>query len=274
MNPTRPTKFLACVAVSSISSLPLAEAVVVATETFTYADGAIAGQAGGTGWNYERTDEAGAPAQAPSDWDNVFGTPTVIGNALITNNGGAKREFGGATEGVGEPSNEREGAFRGNGTLFFSTTYRVDTLFAEGSTQWGGVSSYDFGAERIFWGMTGQGSATRYFGIDESGVGTTLSTIPIAANTTYTLLAMLDFDADRIALWVNPDGADSVTSYDVSRTYTGTNWSSALRFASAGGANVEWDNVKVATTFGEAVPETSASLLGLLGAATLLRRRR
>jgi len=274
MNPTRPTKLLACVAVSSFVSLPLAEAVVIATETFTYADGVIAGQTGGTGWNYERTDEAGAPAQVPSDWDDVFGTATVAGNALITNNNGAKREFGGATEGSGVPSNEREGAFRGTGTLFFSTTYKVDTLFAEGTGQWGGASSYDFGAERIFWGMPGQGTATRYFGIDESGVGNTLSTIPIAANTTYTLLAMLDFDADRIALWVNPDGADSATTYDVSRTYTGSNWSSAIRFASAGGANVEWDNVTVATTYGEAVPETSASLLGLLGAATLLRRRR
>ena len=128
--------------------------------------------------------------------------------------------WGGTTEGSGFPSNEREGAFRGTGTLFFSTTYKVDTLFAEGTGQWGGASSYDFGAEKIFWGMPGQGTATRYFGIDESGVGNTLSTIPIAANTTYTLLAMLDFDADLIALWVNPDGADSATTYDVSRTYT------------------------------------------------------
>ncbi|MBN8457877.1 MAG: hypothetical protein J0M04_08565 [Verrucomicrobia bacterium] len=251
------------------------QAAVIAADNFDYANGGIANQAGGSGWNNEFNDEAGAPAQSPSDWDTVFGNaPTVGGNALITNGGGTKREFGGAGEGVNFPSNEREGAFRGAGKWFLSATYRVDSLFAADTNQWGGVSSYDFGTERLFFGMPGQAAATRYFGIDESGVGATLSTIPIAAATTYTLLIMLDFNTDRIAMWVNPDGGDTESSYDVSRSYGGTNWSTAVRFASAGGTNVTWDNVLVTTTFGENVPETSVALLGGLGLFGLLRRRR
>lgn len=249
-------------------------AAVIGVENFSYPDGAIAGQTGGTGWNYERTDEAGAPVQAPSDWDSTSGTPSVLGGALITNNTGAKREFGGATEGSAAGTNEREGAFRGAGAMYFRTTYSVDTLFAAGTGQWGGVSSYDFGTERIFFGMPTQTTSPRFFGIVESGVGTTLSTIPVLANTPYTLVGVVDFDADRIALWVNPDSSDTPASFDVSRSYTATNWSSALRLASVGGANVTWDNFMVADSFADVIPETSASLLTVLGGAALLQRRR
>ncbi len=257
----------------AIAAAPL-PAAVIATENFDYANGPVAGQTGGTGWNNEFTDEAGAPPQAPSDWDDLWGNPGVVGNALVTNGGGAKREFGGAGEGVGFPSNEREGAFRGTGSFFVSMSYRVDTLFGAGSNQWGGLSSYDFGEERLFWGMPGQSSETRYFGLEISGVATSFSSIPIATNTTYNLVAMLDFDNDLVALWVNPDGADTATSYDVSLPYTNSNWSTAVRFASEGGANTTWDDVRIATTFAEAVPEPAATLLAGLGLLGLARRRR
>lgn len=266
----RTTCLLASLALGTAQSM----AAVIATDSFNYPDGPIAGQTGGTGWNNEFTDEPGAPPQAPSDWNVVFGAPTVVGGALVTNGSGAKREFGGIGEGVTEPSNEREGAFRGTGKWFLSVTFSVNNLFGAGQSQWGGISSYDFGAERIFWGMPGQSTETRYFGVEQSGVGTTLSAIPVIANTLYTLLIMLDFDADRIALWVNPDGNDTETSYDVSRTYTATNWSTAVRLASAGGADVTWDNLVIATTFAEAIPESSVALLGGLGLLGLLRRRR
>jgi len=252
-----------------------ATAAVIATDSFDYANGSIEGQAGGTGWNNEFVDEVGAPPQAPSDWDVVFGSaPNVVSNALVTSDNGAKREFGGAGEGVGEPSNEREGAFRGTGSVFISVSYRVDNLLPADSMQWGGLSSYDFSSERLFWGMTGQWGETRYFAVEISGVATALSPIPVAANTTYNLLAALDFDNDLVALWVNPDGTDTAASYDVSLPYTGTNWATAVRLASGSGASTTWDNVRIATTFAEAVPEPAATLLAGLGLLGLARRRR
>jgi hypothetical protein len=249
------------------------EAALIATENFDYADGSVVGQAGGTGWNYEQTDEPGAPAQSPSDWNNVFGSHQVVSSTLVTDNGGVLREFGGATEGTGA-SNEREGAFRASGALFFSTTMTVGAMLPEGQNQWAGVSSYDFGTERIFFGMPGQTAATRFFGIAAPGFGAdAIGTIPVASGATYTIVGMLDFDNDLLGLWVDPDGSDTAATFDVSKTYDGTNWSSALRLAS--GTAVTWDGLRVGTTFGDVVPEPSAPLLavGAAGVLFLMRRR-
>lgn len=257
--------------------LPLAsQAAIIATENFDYADGSIVGQAGGTGWSYERTDEVGAPAQSASDWDDVFGSHQVASSRLVTNNGGVKREFGGATEGVASPSNEREGAFRADGAMFFSTTITITAMLPVGQNQWAGVSTYDFGTERVFYGLPGQTTDTRFFGIGGGIGGDVLSTIPVLAGTTYTIVGMLDFDNDRVALWVNPDGSDNASSYDVSKTYTGTNWLTALRFAS--GTEAAWDNAVVGTTFGDVVPVPEPSVpliaLGAVGLFSFARRRR
>ena len=250
-------------------------AAVIAMDGFDYTNGPVAGRTGGSGWNNQFVDEVGAPVQSPSDWDVDFGNaPAVAAGALATNGGGARREFGGAGEGSAFPSNEREGAFRGTGRWFLGVTLRIDALSGAGTAQWAGVSSIDFGTERLFWGMTYQTTATRYFGFDDPAYGATLSSIPVAANTAYVMVAMLDFDNDRIALWVDPDENDTQSSYDVSRTYTGTNWSSAVRLASSSGTGVIWDNLRIATTFAEAVPEPSATALAALGFLAASRRRR
>ena len=255
---------------------PLAtHAALIATEDFGYDDGSIVGQAGGTGWNYERTDEPGAPSQLPSNWNNVFGDHQVLSGQLITNGGGVRREFGGSGEGSTQPGNEREGAFRAEGAMFFSTTMTVDSMLPAGQNQWAGVSSYDFLDERIFFGVPGQSGATRFFGISAPGFGgDTLGSIPVEPGTTYTIIGMLDFDNDLLGLWVNPDGTDTASSFDVSAAYTGGNWSTGLRFAS--GTTVAWDNVRVGTSFADVtVPEPSAPLLalGTAGLFFLVRRR-
>ncbi|WP_193214046.1 PEP-CTERM sorting domain-containing protein [Luteolibacter marinus] len=243
-------------------------AALIATENFDYSNGSIAGQSGGTGWNYERTDEPAAPAQTASNWNDTFGDAQVVSTALVTSGSGAHREFGGITEGTGGDSNEREGAFRGTGTMFFSVSYTPNT-----ANQWGGVSSYDFGTERIFWGAPGGTPGGNFFGIDVAG-DQTVSTIPVVTGQTYTLIGMLDFDNDLLGLWVDPDGSDTVTSHDVSAAYTGGNWSSALRLAS--GHESTWDDLRVGTTFADVapVPEPSTGLLGLAAAGLLFTRRR
>ncbi len=275
-SPRFPLLFAALLAAAFASP---AQAVLVGFDGFSYANGPIAGQTGGTGWAYERYDEPGAPAQSASNWDALTGAPQVTGGVLVTNGTAAKREFGGPGTGSTSPSNEREGAFQGSGVVYFSVSYSVDTLFANGTSQWGGLSSYDFGSERLFFGMVSQSTSTRMFGIQISGGANALSTIPITAGTLYTLVAAVDFDSDLVKLWVNPNGADFdsglTSSADVSLAYTGTNWSTAVRLASAGGANVSWDNLRVTTTFAEAVPEPSVALTACMtGMLAFLRRRR
>lgn len=248
------------------------QAALIATENFNYANGSIVDLSGGTGWTYEGTDEPGAPVQTPSDWDNAFGSHQVTSSALVTNNGGVKREFGGATEGTGT-SNEREGAFRAAGTMFFSVSMNVTAMLPAGQNQWAGVSSFDFGEERIFFGLPGQSSGTRFFGIAAPGFGAdSLSTIPINSGVSYTLVGMVDFENDLLGLWVNPDGSDTAASFDVSKAYNATNWSTAIRLAS--GTEVTWDDMKVGTTFSDVVPEPSSALLSVMAAGACLARRR
>jgi hypothetical protein len=249
-----------------VSSLSV-NAAPVGSDSFDYPDGTIGGLSGGSGWANERTDEAGAEASAPSDWDVVGGTADIVGGTLVTNGGGAKREFNGPSEGVTAPSNEREGAFRGTGSVFFGFD-----MTRQAGADWSGASSFDFGGERIFYGVPGgQG----FFGIEESGVGRSMTTIAAVEGQTYRLVAELDFDSDQLNLWVDPGAGDELTP-DATRAYTNTNWSSAVRLASGGTGSTSWDNLVVATNWNDPglVPEPGTLALLGMGALGLLRRRR
>ena len=84
-------------------SLPL-QATQFGAEEFSYADGNIAGQTGGIGFNYDNFDQA--VTTTTSDWDAVFGAPAITGGKLLTDNSGAKREYNGDLEGVGGGAND------------------------------------------------------------------------------------------------------------------------------------------------------------------------
>lgn len=244
-------------------SLPL-QATQFGAEQFSYPDGNIAGRNGGSGFNYDNFDQA--VTTTASDWDAVFGAPVITGGKLLTNNSGAKREYNGDIEGVGgggndgQDNHERSGAVRGTGRVF----YRVD--LTRGGGGWSGISSYDFGTERVFFGVpsvANPATGNLEYGCEISDNGTRyFSGIP-ADGTTRTIVAVLDFDRDFIGLWVNPDGNDSYTAAtgantcDAGGVYTGSNWSTAVRLAS--GDPCQWDNLTVATSwddFGFTDPDT------------------
>jgi hypothetical protein len=246
-----------------------AGAASVGTDNFTYPDGSIAGRTGGTGWAFKQTTEDGAPASAPSDWDVAFGTANVTGGKLITQESGAIREYNGPSEGVTAPSNEREGAFRAAGKVFYAAD-----MVRQAGADWSGASSFDFGAERIFFGVPSGQGANAFFGIEESGVGKNMTTVPVVAGQTYRVVSEIDFDNDKLNLWIDPGAGDELTP-DATRAYAATNWSSAVRLASGGTGSTSWDNLAVGTTFADVVPEPATlAWLGGVGALALLRRRR
>ena len=256
-----------------LSSLP-AFAEPVGSDLFNYENGSIADRSGGTGWAAERTNEVGAAPSAPSDWNVMFGNANVVNGALVTQESGAIREFNGPSEGSTAPSNEREGAFRGTGNVFFGFD-----ITRQAGASWSGASVYDFGGELIFFGVPGgQTTPQTFFGIEQAGQGDgrqNFSTIEAVAGRTYRIVAELDYEADLLSLWVDPEAGDEATP-DVTRAYTGTNWSTAVRLASGGTGSTSWDNLVVATNFNDPglVPEPgSLALLGL-GALGLLWRRR
>ncbi|WP_035604218.1 hypothetical protein [Haloferula sp. BvORR071] len=237
-------------AVLAAATGPLA-AQLVGTESFTYANGNIANQAGGTGFNYDNFDKA--VTAFSSDWDNVFGTPTVASNALTTNNSGAKREYNGTVEGAGGGANdgqddhERSGAVRGVGRVF----YRFTVTRSTGVT-WCGASSYDFGTERVFFGVPGANGPSGGLQFGVSGNGNNYFTSTPADTAPHTIVTVLDFDRHFIGMWLDPtaadyyDPADGSNSTDAGGGYTPTNWSTAVRLGSSSGGTTTWDDLKVA----------------------------
>lgn len=227
-------------------------------DSFTYANGAIAGKNGGTYWDFDNTTNnnafIGYTHQVPSTWDAVFGTPAVTGNALVTQDSAAKREHN---------ATEVDGVVNPLGTTRYQTAYyRVKMTRAAGAT-WGGLSVYDFNAERIFFGVqdsVNPASGVREFIIGESGV--TYSGVPVVDGQTYTIVAKLDFLNDHLSLWVNPDLTQPEGPPNAVRAYTGDNWMSAVRLGSGGSGATTWDDVAVGSSWGamqKAYPQNTAA---------------
>jgi len=239
------------VALAAASTMPLA-AQLVGTETFTYADGPVANQAGGTGFNYDNFDKA--VTAFPSDWDAAFGVPAVAGNALTTSNSGAKREYNGTVEGAGGGANdgqdnhERNGAVRGTDRVFYRFTITRGT-----GTTWSGASSFDFGTERPFFGVPGgNGPITGGLEFGCSGNGINYFTGIPADTATHTIVTVLDFTHNYIGMWLDPGATDfydplnGSNSADAGGPYTPDNWSTAVRLASSAGGTTTWDDLSVA----------------------------
>ncbi|MES2598447.1 MAG: PQQ-dependent sugar dehydrogenase [Verrucomicrobiota bacterium] len=220
--------------------------VVIGSDSFTYANGAIANRNGGTNWDFDNTTNnnafIGYTHAAPSTWDAVFGTPTIATNKLTTQDSAAKREYGSPSEVNG--SINQDGSSR-----YKAVYYRVQMTRAAGVT-WSGISSYDFANERVFLGVAfdpNPSSGVREFTIGENG--STYTGIPVVDGQTYTLVAKMDFVNDKISLWVNPDLTQPETAPNAVRTYITDGWSSAIRLGSGGPAATTWDDVAVGTSW-------------------------
>ncbi|MGB6220587.1 PQQ-dependent sugar dehydrogenase [Haloferula sp.] len=213
-------------------------AEVIGTDDFAYANAPIGGLQGGTGWDWNEL--TGTHTGSVSDWDLVWGNVAVQGGELLTTNGGALREYNGPSAGVG--GDEGLGAIRNTGVVFYQVTMRRGV-----SGVWGGISTYDFGDERVFFGVPGFLAGNNELGIEEPGGGSTASGISLTTGQSYKLIAVLDFDNQLVGLFVDPDSMDSWSptggTADVTRAYTGGKWSSAVRLGSGGG--VYWDDLKV-----------------------------
>ncbi|MES2661241.1 MAG: PQQ-dependent sugar dehydrogenase [Verrucomicrobiota bacterium] len=219
-------------------------AEVIGTENFTYSNSAVDLKNGGTGFDLDQND---AHTGIPSDWNKVGGNPQIAGNALVTNNQSAKREFNGNTETIGA---------RSSGRVFF----KFKMTRANGNGTWGGASSYGFNTERVFFGVPASGGGTDRAGIDNQNTpladlpeGTVkLSNISLTDGVTYTLVGVIDYDNNLLGLFVNPDSTDfwnpanGSNSADVTLQYLSNNSCTAARLGS--GASVTWDDMVLATT--------------------------
>ncbi len=224
-------------------------AEIIGVEQFDYPDGAINGKNGGTFWDFGNI----APPVhdgSPSLWNNVVRAPVVSGGRLVTDDNSALRPHNGPSSGFGMDSDEERGSVT-DGRLQQVVYHRV--TFTTGSTvpAFLGLSTYDFGTERIFFGKRANQSV---FGIETfNGFGVQNSTIPVAANTTYLLVSKVDYGNNRLSLFINPTlgGSEPSSPAAVIENYTINNFSTSVRLGSATGGAVTWDDLVVATSWEE-----------------------
>ncbi|RYD46452.1 MAG: hypothetical protein EOP85_07395, partial [Verrucomicrobiaceae bacterium] len=240
---------LLCSALSSTAS----RAEIIGHDDFRYRGSSIQNRDGGSFWDYDITSPANpVHTGVASDWDIMFGTVALGNGKLYTANGGAKREYCGITEGIG--SDESKGAFS-DVALAQSVFYRIDMTRGT-DADWCGLSSFNFNAEQLFFGLYPDGS--NRFSIYDQRSSTPLVVSPVTVNVgqKYTLVVRMDITplggtGCQLRLYVDPDlnAAENPATAVASVFLPGLNRSTSLRVASGGTGLVEWDDLTVATSW-------------------------
>lgn len=175
--------------------------------------------------------------------------------------------------------------------LYASLSVSFSALPFESGTSVGSYfAHFKSSAANEFYGRLGAstvgataGSFRVGIGTETWGAATVFAPQDLALNTTYNLVVRYDLAADRATLWVNPvdESSPSVTSTDAPSYAAGTINAFALRqgTSAVSGNNgapgvLAVDDLRVATSFAEAVPEPGGAALALLGGCVLLVLRR
>lgn len=241
----------------SSSKLAPGDLAMIGADDFTYTDGAFSSQNGGSGFDFDNNplnDPFVGHTTLKSDWDSHFGSTLAFsGGKLTTSNSGVIREFNGTGEGNAINGDESIGAITPSADSKV-VYFRSDITRGAGVT-WTGMSSFEFGSERLFFGVpNGVGlSGQREFGIEQSGVGSSFRAsspiLPITGQA-YTIVAKIDLENDLLSLWVNPDltKTEAENPVYVTRAYTTDASITRIRLGSGGSSSTptSWDHVVVA----------------------------
>lgn len=231
--------------------LPLYGVEIGNDDFSAYADGPIDGFEGGNGWSYngelmDQTNPGGesfweSPGFGDANDQTVSSGTLITGQSISTGGGGGSlRRFG---------QDRVNAAIRGTGQVF----YKVEMTRSAASV-WSGLSHMDFGTEKVQFGVPFANAGTDTIGIEVSNTaenGVTSGTINLVDGTTYTLVCVLDFSNNKVAMFVDPPATAYWTgagnnNADVVRTFNNDNWASDVRLASDG--DTTWDNLVVGTS--------------------------
>jgi hypothetical protein len=249
---------LACAAL--FGSAALSQAAIIIQDTFSYPDGGLGFNNGGTGWGSNvwfaanGSVSSGVAVGAQGAWDQAqkrnfadnLGT-SVGPTAIIW----VRFDWGhSATVGAGSGY--------GGLTFYNGTSDGGSELFLIGNPWWGAATDGE-------WNISG-GTGDNFTGVSSAGMKSGV--------------AKMDLGAGTVSLWVGATGSTIDVSNPADASVSGISSLAGIRGIRINGyngsASQSFDNLTIATTLAEvnAVPEPTSALLGGLGLLALLRRRR
>jgi hypothetical protein len=253
------TAALACAAI--LGSAAMSQAAIIIQDTFTYADGGLSLQNGGTGWGSNvwfaanASVSGGVAVGAQGAWDqaqkrNFADTLGTSATANLTNILWVRFDWGHSA------------------AISQNTGYGGLTFYT--GTSDGGSENFLIG--NPWWNQQGDTEWTISGGSGDNNTG-------VSSNGMKSGLAKFNLSAGTVDLWVRSVGTSINVSDPADASVSGLilGGIQGIRINGYNGtASQSFDNLTIATTLAEvnAIPEPSAALLGGLGMLALLRRRR
>jgi hypothetical protein len=242
-----------------LGSVVMSQAAVIIQDDFSYPDGGLNLQAGGTGWGSNVWFEAnssvssgvavgGGTSASKRNFAETLGTSATANSTNIL---WVRFDWGHSAQ-VGA------GSGYGGLTFYNGTSDGGSEIFLFGNPWWSQPTDGD-------WNISG-GSGDNYSGISSNGIKSGLGRFDLTAGT--------------VQLWVRATGSTIDVGDPADASVSGINTLAGIKGIRINGyngsASQSFDNLTIATTLAEvnAIPEPSTALLGGLGLLALLRRRR
>jgi hypothetical protein len=255
-----------CVLASVITQITShSYATVFLDEPFNYSDGQLTGLGGGAN-------------VSGGNWTTLSGT----GNPL--------QVLSGSITGLSHGAGSREDVTRvfsnpniSTGDVFAAFTIDVTTAPTGSTGEFFAAlhsNSNSTFRGRVFIYPPSIADAGKFrLGLENDGASTSILSSDLDINQTYSVLLRLQMSDNTSALWINTDfsqmEASSPTLLDTTAPVLQSVGRFTLRQDNLSASNaLNFDNLRITDTFGEAIPEPATFWMGCCGAASLLFMRR